>query len=669
MTNNNMTLNQSITMDDLTADEEYITAMQFEDATRTVVRTLGQNFELDIMFAGAGGEAKTDGKVVILPAQDPTKMMTKKQYAVGQGFANHETMHNLCTDMPHAMREFERFRKEGKKLAKAYANAIEDIRIERAAKDLYPGIPSQISSTADYAAKCFIDDVLPQAGDDILKDPKRIGPVAITWRGRQRMGYVSPYTDKVIAMLPKEIYDQVDKWCDMIEKLPTGTENGVGQFDRDVSFKGSRKVIEIAEMFAKETEEVEEEPDPNAGGKQGQGNGGGGNGGNGQNPNSAAGDNGIDNSARRGDSKVDSDPIDPSMDGAVNQLLSQNNGTGWRPVSTALDVMITKTTKKTGARHRNQELLRPENHTMYNELMSNIGGRTAVMKRKFERALLTAADSDYVTGQRAGRLDVRRRGVHIMQGKENIYRKKLDGRNIDTAVSILVDASSSMRGEKMLLASQVCVALAECLEKTSVDLEVLAFRGSEPTGNVPQHIIEKYHEIVRQLEEDRMNGGTKSQLFHRAQPVEMFELKSFDENLRSARISMGAMPRLAGGNTPDGDAILKAAARLRMNPKPKKIMLVLTDGEPGYRCLNGQPEVFTKMAVDYCTKKLGFNMIGVGIQCDAGRKLYKNWTLVNSLEDMDKAIIDNIARMILGENFKVDNGDVSGAAQNFKRRA
>ncbi len=38
-------LAQSITMDDLTAEEEYITAAEFEDATRTVVRTLGKNFD------------------------------------------------------------------------------------------------------------------------------------------------------------------------------------------------------------------------------------------------------------------------------------------------------------------------------------------------------------------------------------------------------------------------------------------------------------------------------------------------------------------------------------------------------------------------------------------------------------------------------------------------
>jgi len=141
-------------MDDLTAEEEYISAAEFESATRTVVRTLGSNHKLDIIFAGSG--AKTNGDVVILPAQDPSKLMTKKQYAVGQGFANHETMHNLCTNMPVFSQRLAKFKSEGKKLAMRCAQGIEDVRIERAAAKLYPGIPSQIASTAYFVAKSFL---------------------------------------------------------------------------------------------------------------------------------------------------------------------------------------------------------------------------------------------------------------------------------------------------------------------------------------------------------------------------------------------------------------------------------------------------------------------------------------------------------------------------------
>lgn len=203
-------LNHAVYMDDLSADEEFIAAAQFEDATRTVVRTLGDDEKLDIVFAGNGG--KTNGTTVILPAQDPTKLMTKKQYAVAQGYANHETLHNKCSDMPFMTASLERLKKEGKKLAMTCANAIEDVRIEKAGRDLYPGIPSQIDSTADLVAKEFFDNYYSKDAS-IVEDFKRIGPIAITWRGRQRLGYGSPYIQKCLDTLSPEMLAQVDKWC------------------------------------------------------------------------------------------------------------------------------------------------------------------------------------------------------------------------------------------------------------------------------------------------------------------------------------------------------------------------------------------------------------------------------------------------------------------------
>lgn len=678
-----MPLNETVKMDDLSADEEYMTAAEFEDATRTVVRTLGDNFNLDIIFAGNG--AKTDGNTVILPAQDPSKLMTKKQYAVGQGFANHETMHNLCTDMGQWKTEMARLKGEGKKLAMSCANAIEDVRIERAAANLYPGIPVQIASTADYAAKMFLDEYL---GNDpeIMKDFKRIGPLAITWRGRQRLGYDSPYMDKALSMLTPEMMQKLDKWCDLIEALPTGA-SGPGMFDRDVSHKASREGMRLAEIIATEIDEIEEEEDPQQGNGQGGGNGAGGNGqandpGQGSSNSTSqnhggSGDGSInrqDLSKRANQSGGGGDPIDVDMDKAVHGLLNQGNSTqgGWRPVSTALDVMVTRKTPLAarGGNYKDDNLSHVDNLAVYHTLSSEVNGKTAVMKRKLERALLSISEADYVTGLSAGALDIRRRGVHIMRGQENIYRKKLEGRAVDTAVSLVVDASGSMSGSRLYLASQVCVALAECLEKTNVSLEVLAFRADcPPVHMVRKEIQDKYHEIVRLVQNQFYQGNKQFAMFHRASPVMMFELKAFADSIRECRISLGAMPHLAGGSTPDGDAILKAATRLMQRKEPKKIMMVMTDGGSGYEVISGNCTEFTKKAINYCTSKLGIHMVGVGIQSAHVDALYKNSVVVSQLEDLDKGIIDTIARMIIGENFRVDNADVSGAAQNYKRRA
>ena len=109
-----------------------------------------------------------------------------------------------------------------------------------------------------------------------------------------------------------------------------------------------------------------------------------------------------------------------------------------------------------------------------------------------------------------------------------------------------------------------------------------------------------------------------------------------------------------------------AAKRLQRSKAKKKILMVLSDGQPAYQKVSGDEHKYTKQAVDYVTTKQGITTVGVGIMDSSVKKFYKNWSVVNDLADLDKAVMDNIARMILGENFKVDNADVSGMGSAFK---
>lgn len=640
-------LNHTVLMDDLSANEEFITAAEFEDATRTVVRTIGQN-DCDIIFAGNG--AKTNGKVVTLPAQDPQKPMTRAQYAVGQGYANHETMHNLCTDLDFTTVEYKRLKQEGKKLALACANALEDVRIERAAAKLYPGIPSQITSTADYAAKKFMEEYLPD-DPDMVKSFKRIGPIAITWRGRQRMGYESPYIDKCLAELDPDMLAKIDKWCSMIENLPTGA-TGPGEFDKAKSFEGSRQGLKLAELLAKEIEEAEDDDDQDGDGNEGEP-------GDGDEDGEGEGNPGV---GGRGLSRFkEFDPVDPDFTSPVMNLLNSGQAnSSYRPVSTAMDIVC----KRSSASPTIQSMIndKARGNAGYSQTMSELGSKTAVMKRKLERALFTMSDTDYVSGQRQGRLDVRRKGVAIMSGRDNIFRKKIDGKEIDTAVTILVDVSGSMSGQKMKLAAQVCTALAECFEKTTVQLEVLCFSTMQMNDAFPDHIVTAHNQIISDVRHD----SSLSRAFHRCDSICLWEIKAFEDSLREARVSLGCMRNLAHGANADGDSILMAAKRLKKQKAGKHILLVLSDGQPAYGYVSGNPHDFTKMCADYVTK-MGIHSIGIGIMSDAVKQFYKNNAVVNDLSDLDKAVMDKIARHIIGEDFRVDNSDLTMAAANYKK--
>jgi len=349
------------------------------------------------------------------------------------------------------------------------------------------------------------------------------------------------------------------------------------------------------------------------------------------------------------------------MNEAVTQLMREGddpNRMSGIPLTTEFDSWELRDNPKA---YMNES----DGHEHYRQTLAQIQGKTAVMKRKLERALLTASQAEYVSGQRSGKLDVRKRGVSIMNGRSNVYRKKIDGQDIDTAVSILVDGSGSMQGSRMALAQQVCIALAECFEKTNVDLEVLVFTGDFDRTTDDYN---DYYDRLRELE-DQVSQNGNTDMFHRTTPIMMSEVKSFDRSIRECYTQLGNIHKLSRGNTPDGDGILKTATRLLNNKRSKKIMMVLCDGGSGYCTLNGMPETqYTKAAIDFCTTK-GITMVGIGIQHDGVERLYKNNAIVNDLADLDKSVIDNVARMILGERFKVDNGDLDVVSGNFKRRA
>ncbi len=678
MSRDNIMLAEAVTMDDMSADDEFITAAQFEDATRTVVRTIGEH-DCDVIFAGTGG--KTNSNVVTLPAQDPTKMMTRKQYAVAQGFANAETMRTKCSDVDHFDSEVERLEKSGKKLAAKCAKAIEGVRTERAGQNLYPGMPTQTSATSDYVSQQFLKRFHPDHGEEkagtteytekansyqeMITDFKRIGPLAISWRGRLRMGYDSPYAQKAWDSLPKEMQERVDKWCDVVEKIETGAP-APGQFDQEKSYKGCRDALRYAEILAQEIEEIEDEKEKD---KDGDGDGAGGAGK--KKGKSEKGDK-VGHGAARGELE----PLDPDMQAEVISLMNEGDdpNTGVRPISTALDVVANKKSKGQQIKRMLDE---KRGIAKYGIVKSKIVGRTAVMKRKFERALMTAADTEYVSGQRTGRLDVRKHGTGIMKGRENVYKRKSEGKDLDTALTILVDASGSMGGgkhnpdgthtTKMELAAQVATAMAECLEGTPVKLEVLCFSTGEVSDEFPDHVVEAYHEAVDKYEcmsssDQRKLGG----IFHRNDPIIMWEMKAFDQSLRETRSNFGNMMDLANGANADGDSILFAAKRLKQQKANKHILVVLSDGAPAYEIINGSCHDYTKKVTAYVGSKMGIHLVGVGIMDSNVEKYYKNYTVINELNEMDKAVMDNIARLILGDKFKVDNADVSGIAANIK---
>ena len=162
--------------------------------------------------------------------------------------------------------------------------------------------------------------------------------------------------------------------------------------------------------------------------------------------------------------------------------------------------------------------------------------------------VLQARTDSLVLHKRSGRKLSSRRTPGIALGKLDVFRNEEEGLELDTAVSLLVDASGSMsdnfegyrtgatdEGSRIVSALAVSIAASLALDKHSIPFEVACF------GQffVPQ--------------------------------------KSFDEPFRTLKTTY--LAEYLGG-TLTGCAVAKATTSLLSRPESRKVLVVITDGDP-----------------------------------------------------------------------------------------
>ena len=139
----------------------------------------------------------------------------------------------------------------------------------------------------------------------------------------------------------------------------------------------------------------------------------------------------------------------------------------------------------------------------------------------------------------------------------------------------------------------------------------------------------------------------------------MYVFKDFDERLYDARGAMSSIAECAGGNNSDGDALIQAWGRLKKRTSKRKIFVTLSDGYPachcdhGYTHLNGHLRDVVNMI-----EKGGADVVGIGIMSDAVQQFYPRWQVINELEDLPKATMDELGKLLINERYSPDNSDL-----------
>ena len=253
----------------------------------------------------------------------------------------------------------------------------------------------------------------------------------------------------------------------------------------------------------------------------------------------------------------------------------------------------------------------PEESSHYKNVFDELSDSTA-LSQEIKRYLMVKARVKTETRKRRGR--VHRRSAwktNVYAGTPEaqfIFKQKTNKNALDTAVSLVVDHSGSMGGSKFVNSCHSAMLLNDVLQKIGVKCEIIGFTYS----SVPNNIIHKTYDVP-----------------------------CTTEHLKSSFAIAGQMM----WNNSDGESILWAAERLLARKEKRKVMIVISDGEPaggGYGCYE-----FTEKTIRNLEPVI--DLYAIGVEDDSVRNLYKNYTVINHSDELEDKVLQVLKKKVLGE--------------------
>lgn len=588
----------------------------------------GRNQEASVIFEGT--MAYTNGKEIVLPAIVQTIELTLEQAKVFRGYLDHEAGHLRHTNFP----VFQEFCEANSGEAKHIFNCLEDMRLERKVMEEYPGSRKNLRALSDA--------LHPLDLKEVKADPSRFSglnlqTVCAGILSEGRRDYGNPANAELVSMLPEKIQEWSKKWIETVHTL--------------TSQETMMLALEIEKLL--DSTSKDKQKDNKSSGGEGQGLDG--------DPSEFEFDKDGDPTKQhspkdkcgkakqtKDEVQVNSDftnKISEWMESIEDQELPKVKARGkvpYRVLTTRHDEVYTRNSVNS-RRHFVHDKMKRGSPVGYETIKTSLGGTVTVMKAKLRRALMAVERRDWDYAREYGRLDTKRL-VAATSGAPNVFKQPKDREELDTAVHLLVDLSGSMLGKKIEVAQKSITAFCECLEGTQIRYQVSGF-SSGGGGHTNE-----YERIFNQA---RKSGKT----FHRVEPTNHFIYKKFNEPLQVAKGSVACIRESAGGNNSDRDAVLWALNELQTCSQKRKVLMVLSDGQPLNDMLNensgnGPLVGALKDAIDECTKA-GVQCVGIGILTKHVRGLYPQSVSIEKVDDLSGAIFGQLTNILVGGKIRV----------------
>lgn len=716
----------------------------FQDAVESSTKVFGRKSDVRVVFEG--GQAHTDGNMIVLPALPASAEITVDQQDIIRGYRDHESMHVRCTDTSSkAMKRLADMTNRSKGLG-ALVQFCEDIRIENAAVQAYPGMKHTLTATNKQGAKMMLQQVESKgdAASVLVTLPKPLQfRLVLQQIGRSIIGVGSDgifeQMIEVIKAHDPALYALAEQYGKRMAELPTGYSRNA--LNEATSKKGTTASFELAEEIYKAYGEHEQEqaapPPPPPAGQPGEappsddaqpsdqpppddatpqpsqddGNGDGSDGdgqdgdeddgtqGSGDSDSDEDGEGeddqpGDDSSGDVGNSShsngMDEAPADEfSIDDLHNQALKGvvqeiNHGPDIgkgrvltkgifgvyssrfslkMPIAEAVFCCHQNVGKSSEATR--QQMVRYADMWMVN-MDKALSGKRAMIRRILELELQARNDRKWESGFKSGRLQSVRL-VQALQGRETVYQKREDGKDMDTLLYISIDGSGSMTDANGATeAVTLAYALAEALERTGCDIIV------EMWGGAPVFSNHSTHSTYTQKDWSGMRDAAAQELYRRKQDrnrvAKYVDLGTLTRGVLKSKRQRTTDPVVRQGfglavyalnsGTPSYLAVFNDLKDMSKENHAKKVYLHITDGDANDPLEGQQGTDIMKEAHAYADA-IGVHMIGVGITGMKVSHLFKDSVEVSGA-DAYEPVIRKLSKLVAKE---------SGHAAHFKRSA
>ncbi len=281
--------------------------------------------------------------------------------------------------------------------------------------------------------------------------------------------------------------------------------------------------------------------------------------------------------------------------------------------------------------------------------LAHLQGVTSKLANRLQRRLMAKQTRSWEFDLEEGLLDTARLSRVVVNPTSSLsFKQEKESQFRDTAVTLLIDNSGSMRGRPITVAAMSADILARTLERCGVTVEVLGFTTRAWKGGQSREQWLQHGKPA--------NPGRLNDLRH-------IIYKSGDAPWRRARRNLGLMLRegLLKENI-DGEALLWAHNRLLGQPEQRRILMVISDGAPvddSTLSVNSGNylERHLRDVIEWIETRSAVELIAIGIGHDVTRYYRRAVTLVDA-EQLGGVMLDKLTEL-----FDEDTGGPAGSSR------